>query len=388
MSYRSLSLSVFYVFVGAIAACILYFANHIPHGVQHWSADFVTATLSKRVREPYPNIRIVEVSEGSLRPYPYESPTNRKLLADLIRAVASARPRAIGVDIVFDRPTEEHNDEELKEVIRDSPVPIALGSVDDASIPLVKDREFQRDFIKFTGRPEGHLYFDESHQNPIVLSDDVIRSIARNDSVNPPRQSFVEAILEAARIPSAQVQGYISWLLPRAKNDEVFQTFEASHVLGRAEGLDPLPLEAIFADKLVLIGTNVAGRDKHTTPLSLVDGERVSGAFIHAQILAQYLDRRSLLALGPLFQITLACVAFVSGVWLGRRDDAHRYQLIIELLSVPLLVGVGIALFVLADVIFPFVPALVGLLMGVAGGHVSHMLAAASPTQRSEGAPA
>ena len=95
------------LFVIAIAGgfLLLTWLLHLPHGPEHWSADFRTAHWSKHPETQHKRIALVYVTEKTLEPYPYLSPTNRLLLADIVKAVDAAGPAAIGLDFIIDRKT-------------------------------------------------------------------------------------------------------------------------------------------------------------------------------------------------------------------------------------------------------------------------------------------
>ena len=63
-----------------------------------------------------PRIVIVAITEESLRDNQTLSPIDRRFLAQLIKAVGSPVPVSIGVDILFDRPTQPASDHDFGRV--------------------------------------------------------------------------------------------------------------------------------------------------------------------------------------------------------------------------------------------------------------------------------
>jgi CHASE2 domain-containing sensor protein len=82
----------------------------------------------------------------------------------------------------------------------------------------------------------------------------------------------------------------------------------------------------LLKDKIVLVGGGFADRDRHLTPFSVVDNERVAGVFIHAQILAQLRDGRSIYAFDFWQEVLLVAGVFGLGFlgaqrWALRKDE-------------------------------------------------------------------
>jgi CHASE2 domain-containing sensor protein len=122
-----------YVYVLAVLVGFLAFSAlvHLPTDAEHWSSDIVTAHFSKRLKTQHKSIVLVYVSDTTLGDYPYLSPVDRNLLAELVRTVDQAGAQAIGLDIVLDRYTESKKDEELREAFRHTRAKMVLGAVDE-----------------------------------------------------------------------------------------------------------------------------------------------------------------------------------------------------------------------------------------------------------------
>ena len=97
--------AVAYVLAIAGGFLLLTTLLHLPHGPEHWSADLRTKYLSTRPQTQHKRIALVYVTEKTLESHAYTSPTDRQLLADLVRAVDAAKPAVIGFDFIIDRPT-------------------------------------------------------------------------------------------------------------------------------------------------------------------------------------------------------------------------------------------------------------------------------------------
>jgi adenylate cyclase len=367
---------------GAALFVIVFLSIHLPHGPEHWSADLRTAWLSRRLDQQYDRIALVEITNDTLAPYPYVSPIDREMLAELIRVVDASEPKAIGLDFIFDRGTERSKDDTLVQSIRDAHAPIVLGELDENTLPA-EPRQFQSDFLKATHRPVGHLYLGEERGDPLIISEHVIRKIAVPSGPDGNRPSFAEVLAGLDGSHRVDEGRQIAWLRPprdKAKSwwsrvfasdgaIDTFLTLPADQVLAGVK--NGLPLKALLHNRFVLIGGNFPDRDQHLTPLSVWRGTRFSGLFIHAQILAQLLDNQHVYELHWPIYIGLLVAAAALGVWTGRRDRAGHLDLWIELVIVVVLVMISILAFALAHFVFPFVSVLVALLAGIAAGHFS-----------------
>jgi adenylate cyclase len=307
------------------------------------------------------SIVLVYVSDATLDRLPYVSPIDRKLLAELIQAIDQAGAKLIGLDIILDHHTEAIKDELLRQAFRHTNAKMVLGIVDEP-----ESSGFQKDFfladVGGTKPETGYIYFDE-HHNSMVISDHVVRFIAEKPEGDG--KSFAEALALAAGSSFKPQSRYIAWLLRPTNRAETFMTLAAEDVLGR--GKVSLPVADLLRDKIVLIGGNFDDRDQHLTPLSVSRDDFYPGLFIHAQILAQLLARRSIIELPFSVQLLLALSAIFPGYWLGRRSG--HYYLWLELCSVATLLLIGFLAFLVFSVIFPYALVLIAWLGGAAAGH-------------------
>ncbi len=351
-------------FLLAIVAAFLgvSFLLHMPHGPQHWTADLVTAYKSTHSATQHNKIALVYVSDKTLDPYPYLSPTHRGLLAELLTAVDAAKPAAIGWDFVIDRKTDPALDQALDDAIQSAQSKLVLGAA------LMADgagSAYQRKYLDKANRPIGHLHFG-GHHNPLVVSDDVVRHMSGDKGYDPYPNRFASALADQVNVHFHPKSHYISWLLEPEDKSEQFLTLSAEQVLGRAGG-PPLPIADMLRDRIVLVGGNFSDRDQHLTPLSVRSHERSPGLFIHAQILAQILDTRTMREAGTVMQVVIVMAAFVFGFWVGRTSS--RLPIVIELASVAALVLAAGLAFMWFSFILPYNAIVIAWLAGVAAGH-------------------
>jgi CHASE2 domain-containing sensor protein len=369
------------VLVGSVLLSVL---TDFPHDSQHWTADLVTSIFSTRPNSHHESIVLVEVSDDTLTgpPYvPYVSPVDRALLEKLICAVDRAGAKVIGLDIILDRRTELNKDETLRRALHHTRAKIVVGAI---HVPKTGS-SIQSEFFLAKGDGKdpaiGHLYLDENPSS-LLVSDHVIRFMKPEKPVDVPavgevRNSFAEALAQAAGADFRPGSRYIDWLLPPNydKHHTPRSYFKSLFLASRKKGTPFLTipaefvldsnnkdLSALFKNKIVIIGVNFFDRDQHLTPLSR--DNFFTGSFIHAQILAQLLDNRSIRELSWPALFLAALIAGYGGYWIGLRDN-----LWLEFCSVTILVLVGVFAFCLVRVIFPFTPILIVLVAGTAVGH-------------------
>ena len=358
------------LFVIAIAAGFLLLTTllHLPHGPEHWSADYRTARWSKHPETQHKRIALIYVTEKTLESYPYLSPTDRGMLADLVKAVDAAGPAAIGFDFIIDRPTEPAKDAALLAAVRDAKAAVVLGAVTEDVPPSGSDKTYQAEYLEKANRSIGHLHFDQPHRSRVLISDHIVRLMAKPTTSRTYPVSFAEQLAQKAGSYPDLKSEYISWLLEPKDHTETFLTLSAEQVLGRAGGA-ALPIADLLRNRVVLIGGNFPDRDQHLIPLSVQDGRRFPGLFIHAQILAQIIDGRSLSTLSLPIQAVIFLLATALGFWVGRRQT--RIHLVTELVSVIVLIVIGILTFIYLSLIFPYTGVLLTWLAGVSAGYYS-----------------
>lgn len=269
VAIASLGLIAALLFAPAFAPWVLRF--------EHWTADWRTAYLSDRALAPNPNIAIVLINDDTLKDLP-SSPIDRGLLAHLVTAIKDAGARRIGLDILFLKKTEEDKDKALIAVLKDAPV--VLGAIDERGKSELKpfQWEFQTEFLKDVGKPAGYLNL--RHER-----DAVVRYAAKPtaDSLYP--KSFALLLAESDAKHMEDSGDPIPWLLNPTDGTGTFITIPAQDVLAKADGVaDNL------RGRIVLIGGDFLNRDRHRVPLSVRDGEEMTGVMIHAHIVAGMLD--------------------------------------------------------------------------------------------------
>ena len=271
-----------------------------------------------------PDIVIVAVTEDTLAQFPYRAPVDRQFMAGLLSALSEKKPRAIGIDFLFDQPTEPSKDDALKRAIAETKIPLRIAYTEAASLVSPQQRAYLRDFVPSDKRALVTLAEDQF---------DVVRWVYPGAKMQDGRyvMGFSRALADAAGIRTKSEQVPMAWRAAPGDGNPAFREFPAHAVR--------LLPEAWFRDKLVLIGSNITLVDRHRTPFMTVfsGGEgMLPGVVIQAHALAQLLHGYAAPATSWQSDLGIAFVLAVLGAMLGLAS-----------LPIYLRVGAGLVLVVL-----------------------------------------
>ncbi|MCG8548570.1 MAG: adenylate/guanylate cyclase domain-containing protein [Alphaproteobacteria bacterium] len=263
------------------------------------------------------DIVLVLITEETLSQFPYRSPIDRRMLATLIETIDAAKPRAIGIDILFDQPSEPTKDSRLATVLRSSDAPVVVAGVTDNSQLSAAQRKYLDEFLSSLNHGFVNI--------PTSRIDGTVRHALNRLDVSEGRPiSFVAKI--ASLVGAAEPEPRFLLSYHSGHGDErAFTKFPA-------ETVALLP-KAWFRDKIVIIGSSLPFDDRHRTPVAALQGIKgeMSGVEIHAHALAQVLDGTRIWA--PPHLVNVAIIAAIAMI--GAMSAVSQVPLIARIAAPP-----------------------------------------------------
>jgi len=255
----------------------------LPHvlpiftAAEEWVADLRIAHLTpdEAVSE---EIIILAITDDTLAALPYRSPVDRGFLAELIQILRARDVRAIGLDILFDQPTEPAKDAQLQAALAAVTQPVVVAWADERLDVSLSGQEYLAAFAGTAVRGYAALTKDS-------IDGSVRRHRPRWESESGTVLSLPGALADAlgAEVPHDPFR--IDY---RGRPDASTPAFP----IYPAHAASVLPA-AWFKNKIVLIGADIPHADRHRTPLTARAGNgELAGVLVHAHILAQMLDGR------------------------------------------------------------------------------------------------
>ncbi len=246
---------------------------------ENWVAD-LRLTFFNPVTAQHPDIVILAITEDTLATLSYRSPVDRAFLTGLLDTLDKAGARAVGLDILFDQPSEPDKDATLRRRLLSMPVPVVVGWTDRATGLTERQYAFQAEYLDGV-----HAGYSNLAKDP---ADGTVREIfpgRAEDGVFRP--SFAAMLAEALGFDAPREPVPLAYRGRPQEGTPPFRTFPA-----HAAAVLPA---AWLAGKVVMIGADLPFADRHRTPfaagLGVGEGDR-PGVEIQAQILAQIMDGR------------------------------------------------------------------------------------------------
>jgi class 3 adenylate cyclase/CHASE2 domain-containing sensor protein len=350
-----------FALVASTGAAGFLFPRVIPFlaSAEQWLVDLRVTRLS--APEPqHDRIVVVAINEETLARLPYRSPIDRVFLAELLRLLDEADPAAIGIDILFDQPTEPEKDAVLRQTLNTLRTPAVLAWADEADGLTAR----QADFL---------ATFDQGLRlGWVTLLTDTYDGVPR--WIYGGRQwrdqhigSFPAAVVAAAvgedqAFPNGTIP--LAYRSPPAVNQPAFRSYPAHAV--------PLLPAEWFRDKIVLVGADLPHIDVHRTPAAIVRGNReglLPGVQVHAHAVAQLLDGREPAGIRSSVELLTVAGMSLAALLIGALNIAPWLQIC---LGGVFFTGSWIAGFVLypaTGVLLPLVSPSLAFALAAAGGN-------------------
>jgi adenylate cyclase len=293
----------------------------------------VLASAASPFTDPGESVVLVTVTEETLAALPYRSPIDRGFLADLIEHIGKAQPRAVGIDILFDQPTEPQKDERLARVLEEARFPLVVASAEAADGLTQRQIDWLAAFSASTPRGLATLSLDPF--------DGVVRRLfAGRMSQGVWRPGFAEAVALAGGSRPPAMRADMVYFRTAEATPHAFPAYPA-------HAARFLPAEW-FRGKHVLIGVDLPLDDRHPTPFAALNGVKAGtlpGVVIHAHALAQIRGGQSITRAGVLPVGLLLLSGMGLAGWLAWRP-------LPVLLKPPLLMGLLAAIIATAALLY------------------------------------
>lgn len=336
---------IIFVLLSIVIASSFVLGNHAPFApLEAMLADVRTSRLARSdVLDP--TIVVVAITEESLKDDQALSPIDRRFLARVITAVDSAAPAVVGLDVLFDRPTQPASDLVIIKALRSLRAPLVMIGPD---VPAA----FERSIL--AGRQVASPVLNANG------NDSVVRDFTARDR----NGSFVLAASMATvsgrtvTKPDFEIRYGLT-----PSGDLPFRIIPAHHLLANSS------LKAMLTGRHVLIGGIFNDSDRHLTPLRFVEGspDRLPGVIVHAFQLRQLVGQTHRPS-SFLWSILFTGLAAVIGFTLGRSVFPTLWQSMILLVSFGALGLSGVALFAVAQVMVNLVAMGIALVLATLAG--------------------
>ncbi len=303
-----------------------------------------------------PNVVIIEVTEDTLAQFPYRSPVDREFLAKLLLTLEQRHPRVIGLDVLFDQPTEPAKDALLKDTMAALKTPLFVSYTDNPQIVDADQQKYLDAFVPPQLRARAEFTVD-----PV---DGTVRWIYPG-SVNPDGSyttGLARALAQAAGTATEPVRREIVWHGRPDLDTTPFRMFPA-----QAAALLPA---AWLRDKIVLIGEVVTLTDRHRTPFSVVYRGlkgNLPGVEIHANEVAQLLSGKRAHELGFWGDAALVLLMAAIGAGFGLLHRGLVFYLALGAAVLLVLWTAGFAATYYTGIMVPLLEPSIGFLLALWG---------------------
>src|SRR5262249_55483098 len=230
------------------------------------------------------------------------SPIDRGLLANIVKALASLKPKAVGFDIIIDHTSDPVKDAAFAAALKDAAFPVVLARLDveKARTKGTDYATYHEDFLKRVEQSNPRI--SDGYVTLKVEADGIVRALPTRRPGDK-TLTFSEALAatdgwkpleEPGPLAVTRQSERIAWL-QQPGTDATFLTIFAQDLLASPQQMQPRQRDLLdlLKDRLVIVGVKFRDpTDRHRTPFSKADAEEMSGAEINAQMLAQRIGKQ------------------------------------------------------------------------------------------------
>ena len=257
------AIAVVAAFISAAAVDRFMVLTSADRFIRDWEVSFLA-----QPKPLEPDIVIVAIQEDTLKLFPYRSPLDRAFLSGLLTKIAAAKPKVIGLDYLFDQPTEAAKDDRLRATIAALKVPLVVSYTDNPSLVTPDQLSYLRAFVPPSRRALPNTAKDQFGTVRWVYP-------GAKDRFGHFVTGFAPAVAAYAGKKPPDVPVPIVWTRPPVGEQSSFLELHA-----QVAGVFP---PQTFKDKIVLVGSDVTLEDRHRTPfVAMSDKGILPGIVVHA----------------------------------------------------------------------------------------------------------
>ena len=264
---------------------------------------------------------VAAITEETLASFPYRSPVDRAFLAALLETLQAKGAKAVGLDILFDQPTEPEKDAQLAQTLRSMRSPVFVSYTVTPSVVNEDQLAYLNTFVPEPLRAAANLATDPF--------DGAVRWIFPGETEPGMPVSFARKAAEVFGVLTQPQPLAIAWR-PRPDPDTLpFRVFPA-------HAAAVLPADW-FAGKLVLVGAVVSITDRHRTPLAVVrddDDGNMPGILVQAHSADQLITGRAAPEISFASMLGVGLLLSLIGVALGLAKRGILFSLVSGLVVV------------------------------------------------------
>lgn len=240
---------------------------------RHFEMPTLDALMHLREAPQDSDVMIVRISQADYKSHPdWKRPLDPVKLQDIINKIGRGKPKVIGVDINTSAP-------EFKNLQLEPGIPPVVWAREAA----YSDRDkkfFLEDVLGGTPPPRSGIRILR------LDSDKVVRRYRRfYETGNGPFPSLAQALVKEYRPATALAESQDEMLIQFAGDPKHSYRFNlsVSEILRLADGVH-WPDNDVLKDRVVLLGTDYAGEDEHSTPLGRMKGVDVLAQIVETEL--------------------------------------------------------------------------------------------------------